>query len=172
MIFMRHLRKFENFSLTGIIPMNEEVTTVGGIDVDKLQFGLLTKEEASKVANMAARVASLNILNGQFKSGSEMGKKWTELLDFILSTSPLHSAIKMDKTQALGARNYYFELLKMMGDKRDPLIISNLKTFIQPFANKMQIIIGVNFEEKDGKFVMKTGSGAPTAAKESFRFRG
>ena len=81
---MRHLRKFENFSLTGIIPMNEEVTTVGGIDVDKLQFGLLTKEEAAKVANMAARVASLNILNGQFKSGSEMGKKWTELLDFIL----------------------------------------------------------------------------------------
>lgn len=166
MIFMKHLKKFENFSLTGIIPMNEEVTTVSGIDVDKLEFGLLTADEAKKVVNTAGRVAALNILNGQFKAGSEMGKKWSELVEFILQTSPLHSAIKMDKSNASGARLLYFELLEMMGEKRDPLILSNLKIFMQPFSTKMGII-----KDKDGKLMPVAGSTAPAAAKESYNWK-
>lgn len=164
---MKHLKKFENFSLTGIVPMNEEVTTVGGIDVDQLAFGLFTQQESNNFIKSEQRVEALRILNKQFVPGSDMGKKWAELVDYISQTAPVSSSMKSPKSEDLGLRTHYFELLDMMKEKPDPLTVKNLKLFMTQFAKKAGLV-----KDESGKLIMVAGSKAPSAAKESYNFRG
>lgn len=162
MIFMKHIRKFESFSI------NEEVMTLGGMDLDPLGFGFLTKEEAEKRYSEKERVKALQILNAQF-GASELGLKFAELIDLLLTTSPLSPEMKSPNSY-LGARKRYFDLLDGMKTKQDPQKIANLKIFITQFAKKMEIIKG-----EDGKLlIMKSEEGVPAgdaSAKESYNWR-
>lgn len=158
MIFMKHIRKFESFSI------NEEVMTLGGMDLDPLGFGFLTKEEAEKRYSEKERVNALQILNKQFGM-SELGTKFAELIDLLLTTSPLSPEMKSPNSY-LGARKRYFDLLDGMKTKQDQYKIDNLKIFITQFAKKMEII-----KDDKGKLITVAGSTGPSGAKESYNWR-
>ena len=160
MIFMRHIKKFESYSI------NEEVTTIGGIDLDQLEFGFLTIAESEKFYTKEEKVKALQILNAQL-GASPQGTKFAELVDCLLSTSTVSSNSMKSKITNLTARTLYYELLNLMKEKQDPQKIANLKIFIAQFAKEMLIVKG-----EDGQLINSDARlGAPASARESYKWK-
>ena len=158
MIFMKHVRKFDNFSNSDSKRVNEEY-----VMPNEYKHLLVP----SKQVVDREQVAALQQLRTGMAASSEMGKALDEVLLALINSSGKWNLSGASGYSPEELKSIYGEFARMVDPEKHAAYIPVIQKLFGPWAEKM----GITPEGGDGKEVEVEKGQASSMARESYRAR-